>query len=223
VIPLPPFFFFFSPDSSGDTPLFSFSSFFFVLPKPILASFLGFPLIRTTPTGRAILPSSALLPSQVPLELAPQPDRRCHHAHQWHVASVTPLWPIESDRAKGTTKPALAELGRPHLSLAALNKLGTTLPFFSFPAVWAVSRAEPVPSHSWLSFLPCSNCLCALVHGYHSVPVRQSFGPMHLFLGRLCSFYVILVRGVIVVTDPSYCLVGGVVSVPSDNVLDYLV
>jgi hypothetical protein len=67
--------------------------------------------------------------------------------------------------------------------------------------------------------LPCSNCLCALVHGYHSVSVRRSFGPMHVFLGRLCSFYMILVRGIIVITYPSYCLVGGVVSVPSDNVL----
>jgi hypothetical protein len=55
--------------------------------------------------------------------------------------------------------------------------------------------------------------LRALVHGYHSVPVRQSLDPLLLFLGRLCPPYVILVGVVVIAYLPNFILCVVLVSV----------
>jgi hypothetical protein len=119
------------------------------------------------------------------LSLAEQPSVMCHLWPRTGPTAAIGFCPYRGRAPPFRVSPLV-------LTFTALAKwvIPFLISYFISPAVWAVCRAEPVPLHRWLLFCLVLMALCALVHGYHSVPVRQSLGPRSLFLGRagpLCA------------------------------------
>jgi hypothetical protein len=81
--------------------------------------------------------------------------------HNW-VPRPSHLSHTSSARSRATSLVTCGRLGKvmqsplrcawPTTPLSCCFEQTRYYPSFFFPAVWAVCRAEPVPSHSWLSF-----------------------------------------------------------------------